>query len=179
MVDNYQAIKFKLNTIVNDPKLSEIINYFVLQENKIIFEGMNLLNNCIFYCLDNNIHIDIDTTLIRQCCMLVIDPNKKLGVIKTNFKQPDLTGKSVDEMRIIEKKEKEKKDKAKKKGDDNRNRLKIIKLAYDNYFPKQNLEKFNDESGITLPIELFSNTFLANIENHFALNYFSFQLRYY
>jgi hypothetical protein len=178
MVDNYQAIKFKLHTIVNDPKLSEIINHFVLQENKIIFEGTNLINYYIFYCLDNNIHIKIDTTLIRQCCMLAIDSDKKLGIIKTNFTQPDLIDKSAEEIRIIKKEMKEKKVKAKKKGNANRNRLKILKCVYNNYFPKQNLEKFIEEAGITLPIETFSKTFLANIENHFALNYFSFQLRY-
>jgi len=64
--DRYKAIKFKLDTIVRDPKIYEIINHFVLQENKIIFEGMNLLNNFIFYCIDNNMPIDIGTTLIRQ-----------------------------------------------------------------------------------------------------------------
>ena len=44
---DHQAIKFKLSTIVRDKKLSVIINEYVLKENKIIFEGMNLLNNYI------------------------------------------------------------------------------------------------------------------------------------
>jgi hypothetical protein len=176
--DKYRAIKFKLDTIVRDPKIYEIINHFVLQENKIIFEGMNLLNNYIFYCLDNNISINIDTTLIRQCCMLVINPKRKLGVIKTNFNRPDLSDKSADEILIIEQKINTKNEKTKLIGEANRNRLVNLKRAYNNYFPKQNLEKFKSEAGITLPIEMFSETFLANIENHFALNYFSFQLRY-
>src|SRR2546421_12867365 len=94
---DHQAIKFKLSTIVHDPALSVIINDFVLKENKIIFEGMNLLNNYIFYCLDHNIDFYIDTTLIRQCCMLIINPKRKLGLIKTNFKKQDLTGKSDEE----------------------------------------------------------------------------------
>ncbi len=178
MASDYYAIKFKLNTIVNDPKLLVIINNWVLKENKIIFEAMNLLNNYIFYCLDNNLSIQIDTTLIRQCCMLIINPKNKIGRIKTNFAKPDLTDKTEEEIIIINKKYDDTKENYKKKGEINKARVEPLKLAFDKYFPKDNIEVFKNESGITIPIELFSNTFFANIENHLQLNYFKFQLRY-
>jgi hypothetical protein len=178
MAHDYHAVKFKLETIVKDPKLVDIINNAVIKENKIIFEGMNLFNNYIFYCLDNNLPVNIDTTLIRQCCMIVIDPKKKLGKIKINFAKPDLTGKTKEEILVIEQKYKEKKDRYEEVGKANRDRVKIIRLAHKTYFPKESLEKFSNDIGIMLPIELFSDTFLANIENHITYNYFKFQLRY-
>ena len=160
MAHDYHTVKFKLETIVNDPRLVDIINNLVVRENKIIFEGVNLFNIYIFYCLDNNIPVNIDTTLIRQCCMFVIDPNKKLGKIKVNFPKPDVTDKSEGEIAIITQKHKDKIIRSKEVGEANRDRVNIIRLAYNNYFPKENLDKFSNEIGIMIPIELFSNTFM-------------------
>jgi hypothetical protein len=178
MAHDYHTVKFKLESIVNDPKLVGIINNLVIRENKIIFEGVNLFNNYIFYCLDNNIPVNIDTTLIRQCCMFILDANKKLGKIKVNFPEPDITDKSEKEIAIIVQKHNDKILRSKEVGGANRNRVDIIRLAYNNYFPKENLDKFSNKVGIMIPIELFSNTFLTNIENHITYNYFKFQLKY-
>ena len=91
---------------------------------------MNLLNNYIFYCLDNNLTIQIDTTLIRQCCMLIINPKNKIGRIKTNFAKPDLTDKTEEEIIIINKKYDDTKENYKKKGEINKARLEPLKLAF-------------------------------------------------
>lgn len=175
---NYRAIKFKSHTIVTDIALVEIFDNSVEKENKIIFEGANLFNNYAFYCLNNKIPTNLNTTLFRQCCMLIIDPDVKIGLIKTNFKEPDITDKTADEIIEINKKFNEMKENYKKIGDENNARVEILKNVYNTYFPKKDLEKFKNEKCLTIPIEEFSQTFMANVDNHFVLNYFRFQLRY-
>lgn len=82
----YKAVKIKLKNITN-VQLLNVINEFVLKINKILQEGIFLLNNYVLYCLEKNIPVDIDTTLIRQSCFIIIDPKTKLGRIKKNFKK--------------------------------------------------------------------------------------------
>src|SRR6185503_12142238 len=148
MTDNYRSIKFKLDRIVRNPQLSDIIDAFVQKECKIIFEGMNLLNNFVFYCLDNSIPVTIDTTLIRQCCMMIIDPDTKIGRTKTNFKEPDFTGKTDDEINVLTKNFEDMKARYLEVGTGNRNRVATLKLVYNDYFPKNNLEHFTNETCI-------------------------------
>ena len=178
----YRSIKFKLPTIINDPNLFNIIGRYVTKENKIITEGMNLLNNYVYYCHDHTFRSRLDTTIIRQSCMLIINPLAHIGIIKKNFKEPDLTDKSDDEIiKILEKHEEHKKNCA-IIGQENVERTQILEDAYNNYFldsySRFDIEIFQEEPGLTLPIEIFSQTFMANIENHLVHKYFQFQLRY-
>ena len=174
----YTAIKMKIDNIC-DPLLVDIFNEWVDKESRIILEGMNLLNNYLFYCIDNHIDYDINTTLLRQCCIMIINPATKIGRIKSNFRKPILKkGMSIFMINKIMGDYREKIARYKKIGEENRNRTETLRIAYNEYFPDKGLEKFKNEKCLTQPIENFSETFMANIQNHTVLRYFQYQLRY-
>ena len=174
----YTANKMKLVNVCV-PSLVDIFNAWVNIESRIIYEGMILLNNYLFYCIDNQIDHNIDTTLLRQCCMMIIDPDIKIGRVKINFKKPVLKkSMSIFMVNKIMKEYREKVARYKEIGEANRRRTETLKIAYNEYFPDKGLDKFKNAKCLTQPIENFSETFMVNIQNHTVLTYFQFQLRY-
>jgi hypothetical protein len=119
----YKTFKFKAMSIVNNVNTTYILKKYTSQLNKFIQSGIFLFNSYVLHCLSNNLDIILDSTIIRQCCMLFIDPNKKMGLVKQKFKKPDFTDKSENEIKELENKFANKCENIKNKGLINKKRL--------------------------------------------------------
>ncbi len=178
----YKTFKFKATSIVNNINTIDILKQYTSQLNKIIEAGTFLFNTCILYCLSNKLDIVLDSTMIRQCSMLFIDPNKKMGRIKQNFnKQPNYAEKSKNEIKELKTKFTKKCENIKNTGIANKKRLEIIQFVYHNCMP---LDKIPDntltckDTYSSAPIGKFADLWITLVQNHITYNYFKFQLKY-
>jgi len=149
----YSSIKVKLKTISKDNALSKILYKKVTKVSKIFVCASYLLNHYVLYCLNNNLSINLDETLIRQCANMVIDKNTKLGRIKKAYEANPINKDKID---------------ARKK------RLKILEKVFKKFYEICDHEQFTKEKCILRPADSFSSTFLANVKNHISMNFYKF-----
>jgi len=191
---DYKVAKFNLFNILRDKLSFPIVGKTTFFIDLSIRCGTHLTTLYMLYCLDNELDINLDTTLIRQCCMLITNPDKNMGRVKENFEEFEIyfsklqKNKGVDISKIPKKNIEEEKIKYSEKcknitneGIKNKKRLETIREVFDKYFPQDklipNYTNCNDTC-LTAPIELFSDAFITNIQNYTTYNYFKFQFRY-
>lgn len=84
---SYTVIKCKLDSVISDSSLKDIIIKNVHQRNKIFVEGILLFNIYVLYILENNICMKIGPNTLRRCMNYLVN---KPGTLKKHDQESEL-----------------------------------------------------------------------------------------
>src|ERR1700722_6399117 len=82
------TIKCKMKTIAPNNDLRLIIKKKVSVISQLIVESSFLLNQYVLHCLKENEDVNVDTTLIRQCALMVLYDDVNVTRKKRKPKSP-------------------------------------------------------------------------------------------